>query len=184
MPVSTVSTATLDGNRGTTGRLIKVNHAGEFGAINIYRAQILMAHIFAPSLLAKLRHFLEHEKRHLRIFAGVLEQRGIPRCKSFLLCGCGGYGLGLVTALFGKPGIMACTAAVETVVTEHLRKQLQVMEAQGDEQGHAAVNAILAEELEHQREGVAQAQHHWLYKPLCRVVSQATETVIWLGLRL
>ena len=175
---------TIDGNRGTPGRLIKVDHAGEFGAVNIYRGQILVARLSAPSIVHQLQHFLEHEKGHLQTFGVILAKRGIRRCRSFWFCGVGGFCLGVLTAMLGKPGIMACTAAVETVVTGHLVEQLSFMEAQGDLEAHAAVSSIVAEELEHQEAGIAQGQHSFLYRPLCFVISRATEFVIWSGLRL
>ena len=177
-------TTDVDGNRGTPGRLIKVDHAGEFGAINIYRAQILLAHIVAPSLVPPLKEFLAHERRHLEVFRAVLDRRGIRRCRSFMFCGVGGYLLGLATGVLGRRGIMACTAAVESVVTAHLERQMAFMQASGDEEAYSAVRSILAEELEHQEAGVAQAQNSWLYKPIRFVVSRATELVIWLGLKL
>ncbi len=177
-------TELIDGNRGTPGRLIKVDHAGEFGAVNIYRAQILVASLTAPSLVSQLQHFLEHEKCHLETFGVLLAERGIRRCRSFWFCGIGGYCLGVFTAMLGKPGIMACTAAVETVVTEHLVEQLDIMEACGDSKAHYAVSSIVRDEQQHQQVGISQGQHSCLYRPLCLVVSRATELVIWLGLRL
>ena len=179
-----VTTPPADGCRGTPGRLIKVDHAGEFTAINIYRAQICLARFTAPELIPELEHFLEHERRHLEIFERVLVRRGIRRCKSYWFCGVGGYCLGLATGLFGKAGIMACTAAVETVVLEHLDEQMSFMQGQGDLEARDAVRAIVEEEREHQHAGVAAAKNSILYRPLCAVISWSTEVVIWLGVKL
>jgi 3-demethoxyubiquinol 3-hydroxylase len=103
--------ATFAGSKGTSGRIIKVDHAGEFGAINIYRAQIQIARLTAPSIVPILEDFMAHEKRHLETFTQYLVKHGVDRCKSYWLCGIGGFFLGFATALMGKPGIMACTAA-------------------------------------------------------------------------
>jgi ubiquinone biosynthesis monooxygenase Coq7 len=46
--------ALKEGQQGTCGRIIKVNHAGEFGAVNIYRAQLLVARLIMPSLVPQL----------------------------------------------------------------------------------------------------------------------------------
>lgn len=173
-----------DGIRGTCGRIIKVNHAGEFGAVNIYRAQILVAYVTAPSIVSTLREFLSHEKRHLKIFQEVLTKRGIPRCRSYWFCGMGGYVLGVITALLGRPGIMACTAAVETVVTEHLVKQVDHLRNERDIEALNAVRAIVADELSHQETGIAEGRSSILYKPVTIVVSWATSFVIWLGMKL
>ena len=165
-------------------RIIKVNHAGEFGAINIYRAQILVARFFSPGIVPVLEDFLAHEKKHLEIFQDVLSKRGVRRCRSYWLCGIGGYGLGFITALLGKPGIMACTAAVETVVTGHLIRQMEELRREGDIEAMQAVEAIIAEETEHREVGVAEGKNSILYKPLGLAVSAATSFVIWLGMNL
>lgn len=170
--------------KGTGSRIIKVNHAGEFGAINIYRAQIAVADVTSPGIVPTLKDFLEHEKKHLEIFRKVLSRRGVPRCRSYWLCGIGGYVLGFLTALLGKPGIMACTAAVETVVTRHLLKQMDELILEGDREALYAVEAIVAEELEHREAGMAEGRDGFLYKFLGVIVAAATSLVIWLGMRL
>ncbi len=172
------------GARGTAGRIIKVNHAGEFGAVNIYRAQIHVARFTAPSLLPTLQEFIEHERRHLDTFWQYLAKHGIARCRSYWFCGIGGYVLGFITAFMGRPGIMACTAAVESVVTGHLIHQMDQLKAEGDVEALSAVESIVVEELEHQAVGVAQGKGSILYKPLGAVVSAATAFVIWLGMKL
>ena len=174
----------IDGSLANSNRIIKVNHAGEFGAINIYRAQILIARLFRRPYRAMLEEFLEHEKEHLRIFGRILEIRGVPRCRSYLLCGIGGYVLGFVTALLGRKGVMACTAAVETVVTQHLSKQLIDLEADGDLEARGAVQAIVADEEHHRDSAVEEGFDCVFYKPLYSVVALSTESVIWLGMRL
>lgn len=168
----------------TCNRIIKVNHAGEFGAINIYRAQIIAARLLMPGLQPQLQEFLSHERRHLATFAEVLRARGIPRCRSFWLCGIGGFALGLVSSLFGRPGIMACTAAVETVVTEHLVEQLRFLESADDWEAAEAVRSIVADEEDHKAVGVSQGQNSWVFKPLGALVAMATSLVIWLGMKL
>jgi ubiquinone biosynthesis monooxygenase Coq7 len=161
-----------------------VNHAGEFGAVNIYRAQLLVARLIMPSLVPQLEEFIAHERRHLETFADVLRVRRIPRCKSYWFCGLGGFALGLLTSVFGRSGIMACTAAVETVVTGHLVEQLTFLESQGDWEGAAAVRSIVADEEEHKALGIAQGRDSPIFEPLGAVVAVATSSVIWLGMRL
>lgn len=170
--------------KGAGNRIIKVNHAGEFGAISIYRAQIAVANVISPGIVPTLKDFLEHEKKHLEIFRKVLSGRSVLRCRSYWLCGIGGYVLGFITALLGKPGITACTAAVETVVTRHLLKQMDELRREGDMEALQAVEAIVAEEIEHREVGVAEGREGFLYKSLEIIVSAATSFVIWLGMRL
>lgn len=182
--MSSLARSAVAGERGTGGRIIKVNHAGEFGAVNIYRAQIFVARLTAPNVVPLLEEFIEHERRHLATFGEYLASRGIRRCRSYLFCGIGGYVLGFITALLGKPGIMACTAAVETVVTAHLVHQLEQLRAEGDHAAVSAVESIVADELEHREVGVVEGRNSLLYKPLGAIVSAATSAVIWLGMKL
>ena len=165
-------------------RIIKVNHAGEFGAVNIYRAQIQLASITAPSIVPTLREFIAHERRHLEIFGEYLTTHSVRRCRSYWLCGLGGYALGFVTALMGRSGIMACTAAVESVVTRHLMEQMRELQAQGETDALHAVASIVEDEVEHQQIGVMMGRESILYKPLGAVVAAATAFVIWLGMKL
>lgn len=90
---------------GLGGRIVKVNHAGENGAVNIYAGQLLFARFTAPSLVEELREFRSHEMAHREIFRAELERRGVRRCRSYLLCGLGGYVLGLITGAFGRGAI-------------------------------------------------------------------------------
>lgn len=169
---------TLTGNR-----IIKVNHAGEFGAINIYRAQILFGQLLRRSYVPLLRDLIEHERQHLAIFGDVLNARGVRRCRSFWLCGIGGFMLGGLTSLLGKRGVMACTAAVETVVLGHLRQQVAVLE-ETDPEASAAVRAIIADEEAHQYVGNSEGGDSLWFRPLRCVVAMSTEAVIWLGMKI
>jgi ubiquinone biosynthesis monooxygenase Coq7 len=108
----------------TAKKILKVNHAGEFGAINIYRSQILVSKFFRRSYVPLLESFMSDEKRHLDIFWSEIQRRDGVKCKSYWLCGLGGWVMGFISALFGKTGIMACTLAVESVVANHLKNQL------------------------------------------------------------
>jgi ubiquinone biosynthesis monooxygenase Coq7 len=83
-------------------RIIKVNHAGEHGAIGIYTGQILLAKLTAPALVAELIAFRAHEVQHRSVFAAELQRRGRRRCRSYWLCGAGGFALGLITGLVAR----------------------------------------------------------------------------------
>lgn len=72
-------------------RILKVNHAGEHGAVNIYAGQIAMARFTAPALLDELRRFQADELRHRALFGAELERRRRRRCRSYRLCGIGGW---------------------------------------------------------------------------------------------
>ena len=166
------------------GRLIKVNHAGEHGAVNIYRAQSLVCRLTAPDLVSQLRDFQGHEEGHRQRFRAYLEHAGVRRCRSYHFCGVGGYVLGFITALFGRSAVAATTVAVERVVLRHLEEQLRTLDGL-DPAAHAAVAAIIDEEREHHDSAnLEQFQGRFWPRLLMPVVSGATELVIWLGRKL
>lgn len=82
------------------------------------------------------------------LFLAELEHRGVRRCRSYGLCGAGGFVLGLLTGMLGRQFIAATTVAVERVVLDHLRLQLQELSGQ-DERAVAVISAIVEEEQQH-----------------------------------
>jgi ubiquinone biosynthesis monooxygenase Coq7 len=166
------------------GRILKVNHAGENGAIHIYAGQILLARITAPSLVSELVEFKAHEEKHRAIFWVELERRNLPRCRSYWLCAAGGFTLGIVTALFGRRAIAATTVAVERVVLGHLKQQLHAL-AGKDEAAVAAISKIVAEEQHHHDQSASHfSPGNFWPRVLSPIVAASTESVIWLGMRL
>ena len=165
-------------------RIIKVNHAGEHGAINIYAGQIFIAKIFARDFVDELKEFQAHEIKHRAIFEKVLLSRNVRRCRSYHFCGLGGFALGLITALFGRQAIAATTVAVESVVLGHLQEQIQVLESQ-DIQATTAIKEIIQDEQEHHDRSASyvEAGRFWP-KIITPIVSVSTNCVIWLGMHL
>lgn len=164
-------------------RVIKVDHAGEHGAVNIYTGQIFMARLTAPSLVAELSEFRSHEIRHREVFRLELQRRGGRRCRSYHLCGFGGLVLGLLTGLLGSSAIAATTVAVESVVLRHLEQQIAQLRPT-DRSAVAAIMAIVAEEREHHDRSLvhARAGRFWR-RVLTPLVAISTEAVIWVGMR-
>jgi ubiquinone biosynthesis monooxygenase Coq7 len=181
----TTRTAGRTAHRGAVRatKMLKLNHLGEHIAINIYRAQVRVCRFTAPQLLPMLKDFLTHETRHLTIFAAELADRGAPRCKAFALLGCGGFLLGFFTALLGKTGVMACTAAVEAVVLDHLQHQLEYLRDARDARAVNAIEAILKDEIEHHDAG-AQGKGGLLYACTYAIVAPPTGWIIKLGMYL
>jgi ubiquinone biosynthesis monooxygenase Coq7 len=165
-------------------RVAKVNHAGEHGADCIYTAQIFFGRITAPSLVPELVEFRSHERRHRELFQKVLLSRARPRCRSYLLCGLGGFVLGAITSVFGTSAIAATTVAVEAVVLRHLEQQVETLK-HTDPDVVAAIASIIAEERLHhdQSQLHAKAGTFWP-RLLAPIVSASTELVIWSGMRL
>lgn len=169
---------------GIGDRYLKVDHAGEHGAICIYTGQIAVARIFFPDLVPELTEFLSDERRHRAIFGAELERRRIRRCKSYWLCGAGGLVLGVVTGLMGRSAVSVTTVAVENVVLTHLERQLSTLTGI-DSEAVSAISAIVSEERRHRDDAANRIASVNAWKGvLTPLVSGATEAVIWLGMRL
>lgn len=174
----------LINTKDSGNRILKVNHAGEFGAICIYTGQIHVGRWTARSTIPDLKEFREHERQHHDIFWKELQRRKVKRCKSYMLCGLGGYFLGVITALFGQKAIYATTMAVENVVLGHLRVQVSLLKNE-DPEAVIAIEKIIEDETLHRDSSASKLTPSaiWL-KLLTPVVTGATESVIWLGMKL
>lgn len=165
------------------GRILKVNHAGENGAVNIYAGQILAARLTARYMVSELTDFKSHEEKHRAIFEAELLRRGRPRCRSYLLCGIGGFALGVITGLFGRRAIAATTVAVERVVLAHLTDQLNVLRGK-DAAAVKAISAIVSDEQQHHDQSASHLQIGGFWPTvLSPLVAASTEAVIWVGMR-
>ena len=105
---------------------IRVNHAGERGAIKIYEGQLLALNTFVKD--DKLKKMIEemknHEKKHLDFFNKEIKKRNIKPTKLLPLWDLLGVGLGFGSAIMGKKATMLCTASVEEVIDGHYQNQL------------------------------------------------------------
>ncbi len=165
-------------------RILKVNHAGEHGAISIYSGQLALAWLTAPKLVPELQEMREHERKHRAIFWAELQRRKRPRCKSYALCAIGGFTLGLITGALGGKAITATTVAVERVVLEHLSLQIEQLR-DIDAPAVEAISAIIDDERTHHDLSAQHVSESDLWFRLLRpVVATSTESVIWLGMKL
>ena len=112
---------------------IRVDHAGERGAIKIYEGQLLALNTLIKN--EKLKKVIEemknHEKEHLDFFNEEIKKRNIEPTKLLPLWDLLGVGLGFGSAIMGKKATMLCTASVEEVIDGHYKNQLN--ELQSDE---------------------------------------------------
>ena len=128
----------------TIARIVRVNHAGEYGAIRIYGAQIGVARRWLPDVVPDLAEMLGHEKQHCAAFFAAMPERGSRPCRIMSLWSMGGWLLGFLTALAGRHSIWLCTAAVEAAVHRHLDDQLHFL-AGRDAGLHAIILSIREE---------------------------------------
>lgn len=132
----------------TVSRILRVDHAGEYGAIRIYGAQIAVARLLHPEILPFLTETIAHERRHAAVFRALMQPRGTRSCYALPLWGMGGTALGLFTALLGKNAVMVCTEAVERTVHAHLNAQLAFL-GDRDPDLRDAIRAVRDEEVGH-----------------------------------
>jgi ubiquinone biosynthesis monooxygenase Coq7 len=137
-----------DRDKKTIQRILKVNHAGEYGAIRIYKAQLWVARKRNPDLVDFLEDTLNHEIEHCALFAKAMPERQTRPCRIMSLWGNGGYVLGFLTAILGSQSIWICTSAVEEAVHKHLEDQLRFLRGK-DENLVELIDSIKEEELGH-----------------------------------
>ena len=107
--------------------IIRVDHAGERGAIKIYEGQLLALKTIKQDqdLTDKIEKMKEHEKEHLEYFEKEIQKRKIKPTYLLPLWDIMGVALGFGTALLGKKAAMLCTASVEEVIEDHYQNQLK-----------------------------------------------------------
>ena len=110
--------------------IIRVDHAGERGAIKIYEGQLLALKTIKQdnNLKDKIEEMKKHEKEHLEYFENEIKKRKIKPTYFLPLWDIMGVALGFGTALLGKKATMLCTASVEEVIEDHYQNQLKKLE--------------------------------------------------------
>ena len=164
-------------------RILRVDHAGEYGAINIYTAQLIIARILYKDIVPTLEEMIIYERRHFETFNNLLISRSIRHCYALRLWAFGGFSLGLITALIGRNAIWICTDSVETTVLDHLDGQLEFLHKH-DSVAYEAALSIKADEESHQDFGHSHSTESLIYKPLFFTVQKSTELAIWLSTKL
>lgn len=163
-------------------RALRVDHAGEYGAVRIYQGQLAVLRDAANS--AVVRHMADQEQRHLEAFEDLLSERRVRPTLLSPLWGAAGFALGAATALLGEKAAMACTEAVEEVIDDHYRRQSDRLTA-AEPALAAKLDQFRAEEVEHRdtarEHGAREAPG---YPVLKTGVRTATRLAIWLSERL
>jgi len=118
-------------NKNKIEEFIRVNHAGEHGAIKIYEGQLLALNTFIKdeNLKKTIEKMKNHEKEHLDFFNKEIKKRNIKPTKLLPLWDLLGVGLGFGSAIIGKKATMLCTASVEEVIDEHYQNQINELDS-------------------------------------------------------
>ena len=113
-------------NKQKLEEFIRVDHAGERGAIKIYEGQLLALNtiIKDEALKKKIEDMKKHGDEHCSFFENEIKKRNISPTKFLPLWDILGLGLGFGSTILGKKAAMLCTASVEEVIDEHYLNQI------------------------------------------------------------
>ena len=165
-------------------RLIRVDHAGEYGAVRIYEGQL--------AILGKkpsgpiVQHMLEQEKAHLATFDKLINERRVRPTALMPLWHVAGFALGAATAMMGERAAMACTVGVEEAIDEHYLSQIEALEPHSDEANlRETCVKFREEELEHRDTGLDHgAKQAPGYEVLTGAIKAGSKLAIWLSKRI
>lgn len=175
----------LPGDPSAKARLdamIRVDHAGEYGARRIYQGQLAV--LGKGPAGETIRHMAAQEERHLAAFERQIVARRVRPTALHPLWHVGAFALGAATALLGERAAMACTVAVEEVIDAHYGRQIEEL-GEDEPALKAEIAEFRAEELEHRDIGLDHgAEQATAYPALRGAIKAMTRTAIWLSERI
>ncbi len=157
-------------------RMIRVDHAGEYGAERIYAGQLA---VLGRSEKAEiLRHMMEQETHHKTVFSDLVARRRVRPTALLPLWHVAGFALGAVTAAIGERAAMACTVAVEEAIDEHYASQAASLDEEETEL-RQTIETFRLEELEHRDIGLAnEAELAPAYRLMSRLIKTGCKAAI------
>jgi ubiquinone biosynthesis monooxygenase Coq7 len=166
----------------TVARMLRVDHAGEYGAVRIYEGQLA---VLGDSPAGRvIRHMADQERAHLSAFDSLLPERHVRPTVLSPLWYVAGYALGAATAFLGPRAAMACTVAVEEVIDAHYAGQIRSLPA-AEGKLKATLDEFRRDELAHRDEGLAHgAEQAPGYALLSTGIKAASRLAIWLSTRI
>ncbi len=162
--------------------MIRVDHAGEYGAVRIYEGQLAV--LGESEAGAVIREMAAQERQHLESFDRLVAERRVRPTALAPLWHAAGFALGVGSALLGARAAMACTQAVEEVIDEHYAEQADRL---GDDE--AALRDMIEDyredEIRHRDTAVEHgAEKAPGYELLTGAVKAGSRLAIWLSTRI
>ena len=159
---------------------IRVDHAGERGAVKIYEGQLLALNTIVKDddLKKLIREMKSHEKEHCDFFEKEIKKRNIKPTKFLPLWDLLGVGLGFGSTLLGKKAAMLCTASVEEVIDKHYQNQIDQLDSREKE---LKKNLIKFREDELQHKDIAYekgATKKGLYSVMDKIIKTGSKIAI------
>jgi 3-demethoxyubiquinol 3-hydroxylase len=164
-------------------RMLRVDHAGEYGAVRIYQGQLaVLGRVGRASV--EIRRMAAAESRHLGRFESLLRERQVRPTLLQPLWSAAGCALGAATALLGERAAMACTVAIEEVIDAHYQAQADYL-AEEDPDLRQTVLACRDDEIAHRDTALAHgALEAPAYELLTAAIRAGSRLAIWLSTRL
>jgi 3-demethoxyubiquinol 3-hydroxylase len=165
-----------------TEAMIRVDHAGEYGAVRIYEGQLAVLRDRASADI--IRHMADQEQHHLKAFDRLVNERRVRPTALEPVWRVAGYALGAATALMGEKAAFACTAAVEEAIDDHYARQIADL-GERDPELKRTVEEFRSDEARHRQtaldHGAEQAPGYRLLseaiKAGCRVAIKLSERI-------
>jgi 3-demethoxyubiquinol 3-hydroxylase len=172
---------TLPGDRTSrSASMIRVDHAGEYGAARIYAGQLA---VLGPRHrdAATIRHMAEQEERHLKAFDRLILERQVRPTLLAPAWHVAGFALGAATALLGPKAAMACTVAVETVIDDHYAAQTAALGG-SDAELSGLIESFRADETAHRQTALDHgAEDAFAYPLMSRLIRAGCRLAIRLS---
>lgn len=185
MTADTDRPPSLPGDAGPAERLaeiLRVDHAGEYGAVRIYEGQLAV--LGASAAGDAIRRMRDQERAHLQTFEKLLPAHRVRPTVLSPLWHIAGFALGAATAALGEKAAMACTVAVEEVIDEHYAGQVAEL-AETRPELAATLERFRREEVEHRDHGIAAGAHEAPgYELLSGAIKAGSRLAIWLSTRI
>ena len=167
-------------NKNKVKEFIRVDHAGERGAIKIYEGQLLALNtlIKDENLKKTIEEMKVHEKEHCDYFENEIKKRNIKPTKLLPLWDLLGVGLGFGSTLLGKKAAMLCTASIEEVIDEHYLNQINQLESD-EKKLKKTIEKFRLDELHHKNIAYEKgANKKGLYSILDKVIKTGSRIAI------
>lgn len=157
-------------------RMIRVDHAGEYGATRIYAGQLAVLGRGGKGDV--IRHMQAQEQVHLRTFNDMVADRRVRPTAMLPFWHLAGFALGAMTAALGEKAAMACTVAVEEAIDDHYTAQLEAL-GSSEPALRQTVETFRVEELQHREIGLQHGAEQAVgYRLLSRVIKAGCRAAI------
>ena len=167
-------------NKKKVEEIIRVDHAGEHGAIKIYEGQLLALNTLVKDekLEKMIKEMKEHEKEHCEYFENEIKKRRIKKTIFLPLWDLLGVSLGFGSVILGKKAAMLCTASVEEVIDGHYQNQLNELK-KDEEKLKKKITKFRTDEINHKniayKEG---ATKEGLYSVFDKIIKTGSKLAI------